>query len=173
MLRILNAKEINLMANKPEKKSSYEIHPIGFVQSDEQKGQFEIKLLPPFNEGLEKLATFSHVIILWWADRHDNPEERSILITPLPYAKGTKAGVFACRSEYRPNPIGITTMPILNIDEANGIITLPWIDAFDGTPVLDLKPYIPSSDRVRDFRVADWMKEWAGMDGRSGALRRK
>lgn len=158
------------MANKPEKKSSYEIHPIGFVQSDEQKGQFEIKLLPPFNEGLEKLAAFSHVIILWWADRHDNPEERSILITPLPYAKGTKAGVFACRSEYRPNPIGITTMPILNIDEANGIITLPWIDAFDGTPVLDLKPYIPSSDRVRDFRVADWMKEWPEWMEEAGAF---
>ena len=158
------------MTNKMEKKSAYEIHPIGFVQTEEQKGRFEIQVLPPYVEGLEKLAAFSHVIIFWWADRHDNPKDRSILTTPLPYAKGTKAGVFACRSEYRPNPIGITTMPILNIDMEQGIITLPWIDAFDGTPVLDLKPYIPTSDRVRDFRVADWMKAWPEWMEEAGAF---
>lgn len=40
------------------------------------------------------------------------------------------------------------------------MVILPWIDAFDGTPVIDLKPFIPSSDRVRDFRVAPWMAAW-------------
>ncbi len=100
------------------------------------------------------------MIVFWWADRHDNPDDRSIVTTQLPYARGVQAGVFACRSEYRPNPIGITIMPIMNIDKEKGIITLPWVDAFNGSPVLDLKPYIPSSDRVRDFRVAEWMKTW-------------
>lgn len=148
------------MTNDTERKQTYEIHPIGFVQSDEQTGRYEIELLPRFSAGLEKLEDFSHVIIFWWADQHDNLKDRSILTTQLPYAQGVRAGVFACRSEYRPNLIGMIVMPILNIDKEKGIITLPWIDAFDGSPVLDLKPYVPSSDRVRDFRVADWMKAW-------------
>lgn len=148
------------MTNKTKKNPSFEIHSIGFVHSDEQQGCYEIKLYPRFITGLEKLEAFSHVIIFWWADQHDNPGDRSILTIQLPYAEGIRAGVFACRSEYRPNPITMTVMPILNIDKENGIVTLPWIDAFNGSPVLDLKPYIPSSDRVRDFRVAEWMKAW-------------
>jgi tRNA (Thr-GGU) A37 N-methylase len=46
------------------------------------------------------------------------------------------------------------------VDAAKGIVRLAYIDAFDGTPVVDLKPYIPISDRVRDVRVADWAADW-------------
>jgi tRNA (Thr-GGU) A37 N-methylase len=68
--------------------------------------------------------------------------------------------VFACRSEYRPNPIGVTLMAVISVDVENGIVVLPWIDAFDGTPVLDIKPYIPISDRVREYKVASWLEDW-------------
>jgi tRNA-Thr(GGU) m(6)t(6)A37 methyltransferase TsaA len=134
------------------------VHPIGHVKAD--KGNFEIHVLPQFAPALEKLEEFSHVMILWWADRQNPDFDRNTLKVELPYSPGVQAGVFACRSEYRPNPIGVTIMPILGIDRVKGILTLPWIDAFDGTPVLDLKPYLPISDRVRDVGVADWMKDW-------------
>ena len=136
------------------------IKSIGIVQSSDEQGKYSIQVYPEYIEALLKLEQFSHVMIIWWANRHDNPKDRSMLSTELPYARGVKAGVFACRSEYRPNPIGITTMPILAIDHKQGIVTLPWIDAFDGSPVIDLKPYMPTSDRIRDVKVADWAGDW-------------
>jgi tRNA-Thr(GGU) m(6)t(6)A37 methyltransferase TsaA len=119
-----------------------------------------LEILEPYRPALKELGQFSHVIVLWWADQVDNPEYRHTMQTELPYARGTTAGVFACRAEYRPNPIGITTCIILDIDEQQGTVTLPWMDAFDGTPLLDLKPYIPMADRIRDVRVASWLEGW-------------
>jgi tRNA-Thr(GGU) m(6)t(6)A37 methyltransferase TsaA len=145
------------MASEPQ---VYTVHPIGFVRASEQEGRFEIEVSADYVDALEQLDRFSHVVVIWWADGHDRPEDRKILTTELPYARGERAGVFACRSEYRPNPIGITTAPILGIDRQAGVIRLAWIDAFDGTPVLDLKPYLPVSDRVRDCSVAEWMQDW-------------
>ena len=141
-------------------KKSITINPIGLVNASDEQGKYEIQVFSEYVSALTQLEAFSHVMIIWWADRHDNEKDRSLLTTELPYAPGVQAGVFACRSEYRPNPIGITTMPIMGIDHVNGIITLPWIDAFDGTPVLDLKPYMPTSDRIRDVKVADWLNDW-------------
>lgn len=136
------------------------INPIGRVEASDQFGKYEVHVFPEYTEALILLDQFSHVMVIWWAHHLDNTQDRSILSTELPYARGTRAGVFACRSEYRPNPIGITIMPIFAIDEKAGVVILPWIDALDGTPVLDLKPYMPSSDRVRDVNVAEWCKEW-------------
>lgn len=148
------------MNEMPEPKAAFSVFPVGYVRVVEQEGKYEIRLLPPYQPALARLDEFSHVVVVWWADRHDRAADRKILTTELPYAPGIQAGVFACRSEYRPNPIGITVMPILAIDHQQGIITLPWIDAFDGTPVLDLKPYLPVSDRIRDVKVAGWMQDW-------------
>lgn len=137
-----------------------QIKPIGIVHVSGENTQLEI--MPPYRPGLKQLEQFSHVLVLWWADKHDNPTDRAILQTDLPYAPGISAGVFACRAEYRPNPIAITISPILHMDETQGLVTLPWIDAFDGTPLLDLKPYIPVCDRVRDVTVAPWFANWPG-----------
>jgi tRNA (Thr-GGU) A37 N-methylase len=90
----------------------------------------------------------------------DSAQFRNIMTTELPYAPGVEAGVFACRAEYRPNPIAVSLIPILQVDVEDGTVVLPWIDAYDGTPLLDLKPYIPISDRVRDFKVAEWLEDW-------------
>ena len=149
---------------------TFAVTPIGYVRACEQEGRFEIEILAQFRDALEKLEQFSHAVIIWWADQHDIAEERAILTTELPYARGIRAGVFACRSEYRPNPIAITIMPILMLDKRNGILRLPWIDAYDGTPVLDIKPYTPVSDRIRDFRVADWMQDWPEWMEEAGAF---
>lgn len=141
-------------------KMSFEIQPIGNVHADEKKGEFFLQIDEPFREALAQLDQFSHVMVFWWADQVDEPQYRKVLTAQLPYAKGVKAGVFACRSEYRPNPIALTTTMVLGVDPENGIVVVPWMDTLDGTPVVDLKPYIPCTDRIRDFRVASWMAEW-------------
>ena len=135
---------------------TFHLHPIGYARQTEMGCQLEI--LEAFRPALKQLDQFSHVKVYWWADQNDTPEMRSKLQTELPYAPGVTAGVFACRAEYRPNPIAETISFILDVDEQNGILTLPWIDAFDGTPLLDLKPYIPMSDRVRDINVPEWLE---------------
>ncbi len=137
-----------------------QIKPIGQIHASEETGTFQLIIDPPFRAGLAQLDQFSHVIVFWWAHQMDTPQQRATLTTALPYAPGVEAGVFACRAEYRPNPIAITTMFMLDVDVENGIVVLPWIDAFDGSPIIDLKPYIPISDRIRDFGVAPWFANW-------------
>jgi tRNA (Thr-GGU) A37 N-methylase len=139
---------------------SYSLFPIGQVRVEEDTGFYAVEVFEPFRAGLALLDQFSHVTVIWWADRHDCAADRAILTTDLPYAPGVECGVFACRSEYRPNPIALTTMPILGVDCARGLVLLPWLDAAAGSPVLDLKPYLPVSDRIRDVQVAGWMQDW-------------
>jgi tRNA-Thr(GGU) m(6)t(6)A37 methyltransferase TsaA len=139
---------------------TFQLHSIGTVRVTDEEGSYHLQIDKPYRPALKQLDQFSHIMIFWWADQMDTPEFRGMMTTELPYAPGVEAGVFACRSEYRPNPIAVTTMMVLDVDEENGIVVLPWIDAFDGTPILDLKPYIPISDRIRDYKVADWLAEW-------------
>ncbi len=134
------------------------IQPIGTVRATDDGFMLEID--KPYRAALNGLSDFSHVMVFWWAHQNDTPEMREILEVDLPYATAENVGVFACRSERRPNPIAVSTTGIIHVDVEAGSVILPWIDAFDGTPILDLKPFIPSSDRVRDFRVAPWMAEW-------------
>jgi len=148
------------MSNDNGKPKSYQLHPIGRVRAAETQGSYILQIDEPYRAGLKKMDQFSHVLIFWWADKMDTEKYRGLTTCELPYAPGVEAGVFASRSEYRPNPIAVTTMAILSVDVENGIVVLPWIDAFDGTPVLDLKPYIPISDRIRDFKVAPWAADW-------------
>ena len=148
------------MSNDNGTPKSYQLHPIGRVHASDEEGSYMLQIDQPYRAGLKELAQFSHVTILWWADKMDTEKYRQITTAEQPYAPGVEAGVFACRSEYRPNPIGSTLMAIIDVDVENGVVVLPWIDAFDGTPVLDLKPYIPISDRIRDYKVAEWLADW-------------
>ena len=69
-------------------------------------------------------------------------------------------GIFACRSEYRPNPIAITTCEILDVNKAKGIVNIKNIDAYDGTEIIDLKAYFPVCDRVKNAKIPDWLSFW-------------
>ena len=136
----------------------FAVEPIGYVRAE--AGSYHVEILEPYRPALYMLGQFSHAHFIWWADENDDPEARNLLQADLPYAPGQRAGVFACRAEYRPNPIGITTCFLVDVDEDAGIISIPWIDAYDGTPVLDIKPYMPVSDRIRDVHVASWLEDW-------------
>lgn len=69
-------------------------------------------------------------------------------------------GVFATRSPVRPNPIAISPVPVMGIDEDHGMIYIPYIDAEDATPIVDLKPYHPCIDRIKDVQVPAWCSHW-------------
>jgi tRNA-Thr(GGU) m(6)t(6)A37 methyltransferase TsaA len=138
--------------------AAYQIHPIGYVRSAEDGSYLEV--LEPFRPALKQLDRFSHVIVLWWADQHDDEKSRNIMQCMPPYAEDELTGVFACRAEYRPNPVAITVCQLLAVDEEGGIVRVPYIDAYDGTPIVDLKAYFPVCDRVREAKVPEWISDW-------------
>ena len=137
---------------------TYELHPIGHVRRSEDGVRLEI--LERFWPALKQLGHFSHAIVFWWANQHDNEESRAMLQCEPPYAPGKVTGVFACRAEYRPNPIGMTTCKILEVDEEKGVVRIADIDAYDGSPIVDLKAYFPVCDRVKDAYIPDWLAGW-------------
>ena len=136
------------------------VRAIGTVRADDAKGYYALEVDEAYREGLLALKEFGRVNALWWAHGMDTPEFRGTLSCELPYAPGVRAGVFACRSEYRPNPIALTSCGVVSVDAKAGVVVLDYIDAVDGTPLLDVKPYIPVCDRAREFRVAPWFSEW-------------
>ena len=137
---------------------TYHSFPIGYVRANEN--EFSLQILEQYRAGLKQLDQFSHVLVLWWAQEHDNERSRSVLQTEPPYAREKVTGVFACRSEYRPNPVAVSVCSCLEVSEANGTVKVAYIDAWDGTPIIDLKAYFPVSDRVRDVRVPEWITNW-------------
>lgn len=132
--------------------------PIGRVHEDDD-GRF-VEVEARYREGLRGLGDFSHVYVLWWATRYDEPELREMLVVPLPYADDREVGVFACRAPVRPNLVMSTLCEIAAVDEAAGTVHVVGIDAFPGTPVLDLKPYYGVTDRVREPVVPDYLVGW-------------
>jgi tRNA (Thr-GGU) A37 N-methylase len=137
---------------------SYTIFQIGQIRVDESQGIYQLLIEQPYRPALQGLGSCTHCIVVWWADKHDDPEDRaSSLVLDLPYAKGLTSGVFANRSQARPNPIAITTSFLINVNEDSGVVDLAYIDAYNGTPLLDIKPYLPMSDRVLSAEYPEWL----------------
>lgn len=139
-------------------RETYHMYPIGYVRRTAQ--DIHLEILETFRPALKQLDQFSHVMVFWWADKHDNEDSRSLMQTEPPYAAGQICGVCATRAEYRPNPIAMTTCKLEAVDEKNGIVRITDIDAYDGTGVVDLKAYFPVCDRVEEFRVPEWVSDW-------------
>ncbi|MCK9152281.1 tRNA (N6-threonylcarbamoyladenosine(37)-N6)-methyltransferase TrmO [Methanobacterium alcaliphilum] len=150
--------------NLKQNTESYNIYKIGEVKLENSKTY--LKILEPYRPAIKNLVDFSHVMVFWWADKFASDRYRTALRTKLPYATNRQSGVFATRSEYRPNPIALTTCRIIEVDEKGGIIEISGMDAFEGTPVIDLKPYSPSFDRVKEPKIPKWLSflwpQWKG-----------
>jgi tRNA-Thr(GGU) m(6)t(6)A37 methyltransferase TsaA len=144
--------------NGRDEGETYQMYAIGYVRRPEDGIYLEI--FEPFRPALKQLGHFSHVMVFWWADQHDNGESRSIMQTRPPYAEEVVTGVFACRAEYRPNPIAVTTCKILEVDDEKGVVRVANIDAYDGTPIVDLKAYFPVCDRVQEASIPEWLTYW-------------
>lgn len=139
----------------------YTVRPIGFVRADdEEERPFAVEVLPQYRPALLRLDAFSHVIVLWWASAADAEEYRTMTQAEVPYGDNALTGIFATRSPARPNPIAMTTTRILSMDQEAGVLKLAYLDAFDGTPVLNLKAYTTVSDRVKEVTMPDWLADW-------------
>jgi tRNA-Thr(GGU) m(6)t(6)A37 methyltransferase TsaA len=138
---------------------TYELKPIGSVRAHE--GDFTIVVDEAYRPALAELEGFSHINILWWCHLLDDPLFREMVTAEKPYRQGPDAvGIFATRSPARPNPIALTAAPVISINEQTGEIRVAYIDAEDGSPVLDIKPYLPAVDRIRETRSPLWCADW-------------
>jgi len=146
---------------------NFTLNVIGTVSV--RDNQTMIELDKKYVSALTGLDGFGYIQILWCFNHCDNETARSKMTSKKPYKKGPDVlGMFATRSPERPNPIALSCAYVTHIDYDNGIIGLAYIDAHDGTPVFDIKPYIPSLDRVENPKMPDWCKHWPNCIEKSG-----
>lgn len=139
--------------------ATYELRPIGTIRSRAEGFVVEIDI--EFRPALRELDGFSHINILWWCHLLDDQLYRELVVAEKPYKEGPEGvGIFATRSPARPNPIALTAAPLLHIDHDTGTIHVAYVDAEDGSPVLDIKPYLPAVDRVRNTYTPNWCANW-------------
>ncbi len=139
--------------------ATYTLNPIGRVRVDTDG--FTLAIAEPYREALNGLEGFSHLNILFWCHYLDTPEYREMMLADKPYKHGPdQVGIFATRSPARPNPIALTPVPVIGIDHGQGVIRIAYIDAEPDTPILDIKPYFPAVDRIREVTVPDWCADW-------------
>ena len=137
------------------------LKPIGVVRNDvkepthQDSGDIisEIIIDSSLTEALDDLDKFSHIIVLYWIHRSRRPAPMKV--HPRGDRERAERGVFSTRSPSRPNPIGKATVKLL--ERKDNILKVQGLDAIDGTPVLDIKPYIPGYDSVDDCRAPLWM----------------
>ena len=126
--------------------------PIQSVGASGIKGIVEV--FPAFTEGLKDVEGFSHIILLY---HFHQIKESMLLVTP--FLDSQPRGVFATRAPKRPNPIGLS---IVKLDDIEGnILHVENVDILDGTPLLDIKPYVPEFDNHPADRVG-WLEKAKG-----------
>lgn len=138
------------------------VKPVAFVRS-EVKARKDVgwgtdvstlKLEPAYAGGLAGLSDFSHAIIVTYLDQAKFDPEKHLQRRPQNRADMPLTGIFAQRGKDRPNQIGVTAVEILAA--AEDALTVRGLDAVDGTPVLDIKPYFPMYDK-REAVVPEWV----------------
>ena len=112
----------------------------------------EIVVREDFAAALNGIEEWSHLIILFWMDQHDEKPDR-LTAHPRYRADLPEVGVFCARGSERPNPIGLAIVELLKRDK--NVLTVKALDAYDGTPVLDIKPY-DDYDAITGLRAPQW-----------------
>jgi tRNA-Thr(GGU) m(6)t(6)A37 methyltransferase TsaA len=142
------------------------LKPIGIVRNkvrqppkppyDWNKVISEIEIDQSLTEALDNLDEFSHIIVLYWMDK--------VVTNQLPtkvHPRGNKklplVGLFATRSPNRPNPIGKATVRLIKCE--GNVLKVRGLDAIGGTPVIDIKPYLPGHDSVVRAKVPWWVSK--------------
>jgi len=142
-------------------------HPIGVIHSPfkelaempiqprgESSAPGTIEIYPQFSAGLKDLEGFSHIILLFYLHKVSNMQ-----LTVIPFLDSEPRGVFATRAPVRPNPIGLSVVPLQKIE--GNILFVDQLDVLDGTPLLDIKPYVPEFDEHTDIRIG-WLEKARG-----------
>jgi tRNA-Thr(GGU) m(6)t(6)A37 methyltransferase TsaA len=130
-------------------------------QVKRQDGRIYLEIEEPYRPALKQLQHFGYVQVLWWFDRSQDSDSRQVLQSKPPFGDNVPmTGVFASRWPERPNPIALTTTQVLRVNYEEGTVDVGKIDAFDGSPIVDLKPYFPVCDRVKAAKVPPWIAHW-------------
>jgi tRNA-Thr(GGU) m(6)t(6)A37 methyltransferase TsaA len=116
--------------------------------------QGRLEILPEFSEGLQDIEGFSHLILLY---HFHHVQAASLTVTP--FLDSRSHGVFATRAPKRPNPIGLSVVRLLSRED--NILHVENVDLLDGTPLLDIKPYVPEFDHLPVERVG-WLAQAEG-----------
>ncbi len=136
---------------------------IGYVESpvhqqtDEDWGKVEARvvLLPEYRAALRGIEQFSHALIVTFLHEARFESSRHLVRRPRGLDSMPEVGIFAQRAKDRPNPLGITAVPIVRVE--SGVLVVRGLDAIKGTPVVDIKPYYPAYDWVMNAAVPEWV----------------
>jgi tRNA-Thr(GGU) m(6)t(6)A37 methyltransferase TsaA len=161
--------DVVIEAQPTEKPALFEIRQIGTIHTpyvdnapyqpvEEDRGTFSIELFQQYIDGLAELNRFSYMYVLYYV--HKLKGEAAMTISP-PWAHNKKVGLFASRSPLRPNTIGLSIVRIKRIVKNN--IYTSGLDVFDGTPLLDIKPYIKDLDSKDDADYG-WIENLKGYE---------
>ena len=142
------------------------IQRIGFVrnefESEIPKGYenslSEIIINEDLIEGLHKIEENSHIVVVFWMDRIEEKDRNIMKMHPKGREDLPLLGVFATRSPRRPNPMGIRAVRL--VERNNNILKVKGLDALNGTPILDIKPYSSKHDLVKDAKTPWWVKNF-------------
>ena len=135
--------------------ASFQVQAVGWVKSQGDRTYVEIE--PQYAPALKGLEGFSHLWVVYWFHENDTPERRATLqVHPRRDPANPLTGVFACRAPERPNLIGLTAVRIVKI--TGNVVEVSGLDARDGTPIVDLKPYIPKGDAIPEATTPGWVK---------------
>ena len=105
----------------------------------------EVVIDQGYAQGLIGLDSFSHILVVFYMHKYTFDASSDLVRKPRGRSDMPEVGVFAQRAKHRPNPIGITAVKLLNVE--GNVVTVKGLDAIDGTPVLDVKPYFPAFDK--------------------------
>jgi tRNA-Thr(GGU) m(6)t(6)A37 methyltransferase TsaA len=113
-----------------------------------------IEIYPDYAAGLKDLEGFSHLILLYFLHKVNR-----VQLMVVPFLDSEPHGVFATRAPVRPNPIGLSVVPLQKIE--GNTLFVDQLDILDGTPLLDIKPYVPEFDEHVTFRIG-WLEQVKG-----------
>ena len=167
------------MTASPDDSGSFTFHSIGEVTSaymkrfgtPRQPGLVEtatalIKISPELANCLSDLEGYSHLWVSYVFHKNTNiakignngrPFDRVKALINIPRIKNLKVGVFASRSPHRPNPIGLSLVRLVEVDKAACTLKVAGLDAVNGTPIIDIKPYLPSVEALPTAKVPTWV----------------
>jgi tRNA-Thr(GGU) m(6)t(6)A37 methyltransferase TsaA len=127
---------------------------VGIVENAGEQ-EAKVRIFPEFCAGLRGIEGFSHLFVLYWLHcRDDETNRRTLRVFPRRHAVNLETGVFACRSPSRPNPIGLCVVELKKVDDC--VLVVKGLDADEGSPIVDIKPYLPRADSVPDAKIPEW-----------------
>jgi tRNA-Thr(GGU) m(6)t(6)A37 methyltransferase TsaA len=143
--------------------NEYSLKTIGFIRSQHLRPEEtpiqpvfcpecagRVEMLPEYAEGLKDIEGFSHIFLLYWLHRAPPAQ-----IVAKPFLEDCEHGIFAIRTPCRPNPIGLSVVRLIRVEKA--VLHVGGVDILDGTPLLDIKPYMRTFDCIPD--AGDGWKE--------------